>query len=561
MVAQMRRQLRLQSCSLSVALVVASLVASGKLLAFVHNTLSFAENARTVYKGYRFPGRTAAAQVGPDMNVDLQLRQDLDDLKMKFKQNPTMSTVKELEKAWNPALGSVWALSDLRGEWVMHNPSTSSLGWASGDAFRVILNLYQGTLGKMLNMELSSDPKLSIAKDGKTELTVGLRWGVSHDRVVLRSRLSVLKPNKLQDKPRDVHSAALKMTLPSMQQARALRVTYYDGEIMILRDDKDVLDVFWNADSLHARPPSKHQPEEAVLKAEVALGEQVGNLTDKVHMLKENLEEQQAQAKEDREERARLQVEVARLEKEVELASVDERAHAVKLYVMDKLKRVLDETTDEYDQKRSVEDAATAQLTAETTSLKKQAAQTREQLEQSHEQEASLREQIQLLKEQMRKGTRKEKENYRTALGSANSELSEVRQQLANSKKMASSLRHELERKQQELQKSGKTAQKEAMKREELEAQLAERNQEISEQNQKLSEAAAARNAVTEELSDASAQLEDLELKERTSRQQATAVETELARMIEEAKEVQHLGKQLQEPLDAHDKPWWKLFR
>eukprot|EP00929_Paragymnodinium_shiwhaense_P108642 TRINITY_DN74964_c0_g1_i1.p1 TRINITY_DN74964_c0_g1~~TRINITY_DN74964_c0_g1_i1.p1 ORF type:complete len:564 (-),score=199.41 TRINITY_DN74964_c0_g1_i1:352-2043(-) len=561
--AAQRRGSRLRTSLLAEAVLALLLVASARFLTFVQIGANHPPLARSAYNGYRLApkvaaGRTAAAQVGNDLEP--VLLQKVEDLKTQLKKKNAVETVTALENVWNPALGVIWSLSDLEGTWVMHNPSNDAAGWRSGDALRLIFKILESTSGKMLNFEFTSDPKLTIKSGGKADMQMDLRWGSSRDTVTVHDKLTVRGLNKLVAKPQSIYSSAMKLTVPVMLRERKLRVTYFDGDLLILRDERKVVDVFWRSNGpRQARTTAGKKQAEEASQREAALGEQVGNLTDNVQVLKERLEQQQAQNREDQAERERLEKEVLRLEQDIGLAGAREKEQTIRLDALGQIRQVIVEATETQLKKLTGQEESNTQLTAETSGLREQAIETAEQLDRSETLEASLRDQIKVLKDQLRKGPREQKVAYKAAIQKANGELKEVRVQLLQAKKSSAALKAELAKKQRDLQVGAKVAGDEASARRELEKQLEEREREVAEQNVELTKVAEARAALVEELQEAHRQLGDMQARETASRDQATAVQHELESMMTEAKEAQDLGQQLYEEPAEERKPWWKL--
>jgi len=442
----------------------------------------------------------------------------------------------------------------------MRNPTVNNRGWMSGDVFRLVLNLYQGAFGKMLNMQLPSNPTLTILADGKTEMNMDLRWGSQHDSIKLLGDLSVVAPNKLKASARAVNSAALKVTLPSLQRTRQMRMTYFDGELMVLRDDRDVVDVFWRRHAgrvPEVRSSEREDSQPTTSQAEpspreMQLGEQVDNLLTKVEVLKGALETQREQSAEDRAQSEQLRAQIARLEKEAESAAVTAQAHVMKLDVMDSLTLKLSEETGSQQQKSSEKGQTQAKLQTEFANLQAQTADIEERLGKLATHEDSLRSQIPELEQQLWTGPRDSWSGFRAAIKQARSELAEVLKQSRLAKRTAATLKRQIARKQGELRKSTGETDAEAAARKRLEEQLEEREREITNEKARLAEAVGEREALSTELGEVRSKLAVLEASEAQGQERALAVEAELEEIINQAKEAQKLGKSLK---DGKDKP------
>jgi hypothetical protein len=506
------------------------------------------------------------AQVGPQVQVDLH--QGTQELKERLQKVPALKTVFALERSWQPSLGSVVHISTLQGQWEMRNPNVNDRGWMSGDVFRLVLNIYQGSIGKMLNMELPTNPKLLITADGKTEMNMDLRWGSRSDTVTLRGHLTALAPNKLSDMPRAITSAALKVTLPALQAARRVRVTYFDGELLILRDDRDFIDIFWrthqegssasvgSAKTRHEDSSDEDRQQPSV--HEVVLGEQVGELHAKVEVLKKSLEAQRLQAEQARTESQGLRAEIARLEKDAESATVNAQSHIMKLDVMDSLTNKLSEETGAQQHKSSEKGQKQAGLQTELASLQAQAVDTVEKLRKLVIHEESLRDQIQVLEQQLRTGPRDSWQGYRAAIARAKSELTEVKDQFSAAQKTSRTLKRHIAKTEGELRKCTGETDDEAALRKQLEDQLEMHEREIVGERALLSEAVVEREALSAELGEVRSKLAELEASEAEGREQAVAVEAELEDIILQAKEAQKFGKSMKEGKDRSQRRWFR---
>eukprot|EP00435_Cladocopium_sp_Y103_P055354 s194_g18.t1 len=228
--------------------------------------------------------------------------------KQRTAKSPSEADIAALESSWSPA-SRVLSMRQLTGTWLLSSPKENApKGLMSGDIPRMLLNLYAGDIGrtelscfqswqvmvvgKMLSMELVTEPKLLIAPDGRTDTQTRLRWGRQEDDITLQGSLELIAPNVLREerrfftlmvegcdldvgdvgygglvlcrytsqaalpfliphkenkfgrqKPKLTRSKALKLTWPAMQKPRVMNITYFDGNLLIVRDARGIVDV------------------------------------------------------------------------------------------------------------------------------------------------------------------------------------------------------------------------------------------------------------------------------------------------------------------------------
>jgi len=504
---------------------------------------------------------------------DAETLERVHELKANLQRHPTLEAAQALERSWRPERGSVLDLSQLEGEWEMRSPSEQERGWMSGDVLRMVFSMYQSGVGKMLRMELPVAPKLLIKQDGNTEMKMHLRWGDKHDSIKLFSTIQIAEPNKISAKPGSVRSAALWLTLPALQRERKLRVTFFDGEVLVLRDEKAVVDIFWRP-HVHVRS-DRPQRQEAAQPSPASAGEdnaldsdaapgaewweaEIGELSAKVEFLKQALEEQREQASVDGAERGMLRGEIARLETIAETATLEAKGHVVTLDVMDSLANKLAEAAGAQRQKSSAKDEARAQLQDEVSSLQEASLELEDQLGKFIARGTSLREQVQVFEDQRQVGPRDSWPGYLSAITRSSTELAEVRAQVSGAKKAAISLKKELARKERQLRSVAVAAEAEAFERAVLEAQLEDRKQEIAAQELRLREAEASQASLRSELEQVRCQFATVEAREAEHRDQVLAVQSEIGDIIAQARAAQELQSAEKNTSTTTRRKWWR---
>lgn len=505
-------------------------------------------------------GRTSARALVRQALVrqgDVYVTQEIRDLKEQLRRAPTQALVGTLERLWQP-VDAVVELWQLQGDWSLRGPKDNAVrGWTSGDLSRVLLELYAGDFGRMLSMELVSTPMLKIAADGQTETRTQLRWGAQRDEVRLQGKLSLVAPNLLRQAPQAVQSSALKLAVPFAQTPRDLRVTYHDGELLILRDQRGVVDVLWRTqqDSSSSRSqrfdgaawapkaeafaaaPTPQVPAEAPTQAERLLSE--------VEVLKSTLEAQRLRATEDRTERQRLITEVARLEKALETASVDSRVDSVKLSALAKLQGSASEAVASRQQKSEEKALAQRQLEEEVNTLRVDAAGLEERVGRLHAREISLRGQVTVLESELHAGNRDTRPAYRAAVAKAKAELNQVHNELRTAQREVAALQRDLGQKTTQLRRKIEEAEAEVAAHRQLEAQLESQKRDFFQQRAQLSEAVANEQVLRAQLERMHTDLASLEQREAKGRELAESVEKEIKQIVVQANEAQQLAKSI----------------
>mmetsp|Transcript_81187 Transcript_81187/g.262426 ORF Transcript_81187/g.262426 Transcript_81187/m.262426 type:complete len:480 (-) Transcript_81187:1062-2501(-) len=218
---------------------------------------------------------------------------EVESLLEQLQATPTESVILALERLWRPADASVSSLSGLVGEWDLLNADPQKR--MSNNLFKAILNMYRSSLAKAMKVDFASAPRLTVAADGKMEMSSDLIMGPRRDSISFFGTVSLQGPNRFKDQPRAVRSQNLRVTLPLFQRARELRVTYYDGEVLVLRDSLGDADVFRRRRGENARPRA------LPTSAAVAVAPQMApspsrSFKEQVELLKEALQGHHANA-------------------------------------------------------------------------------------------------------------------------------------------------------------------------------------------------------------------------------------------------------------------------
>jgi len=97
----------------------------------------------------------------------------------------------------------------------------------------------------MLGMGLTAAPTVEIYADSRARSITPLQWAGGTDELTLDCGLTVSRQNWLRQVPRGLHSQALNMSSPPVLPEREMRITFFDDELLILRDEHDNVDVLW----------------------------------------------------------------------------------------------------------------------------------------------------------------------------------------------------------------------------------------------------------------------------------------------------------------------------
>eukprot|EP00931_Biecheleriopsis_adriatica_P056010 TRINITY_DN331_c0_g2_i1.p1 TRINITY_DN331_c0_g2~~TRINITY_DN331_c0_g2_i1.p1 ORF type:complete len:562 (-),score=134.42 TRINITY_DN331_c0_g2_i1:137-1753(-) len=477
-------------------------------------------------------------------------------VKQRLRQDPEEAAILQLEKSWRP----VEAVSDVRqlqGSWTLAPPQ-GNRGSLSNDLPRMLLNLYVGNIGRMLSMELVSPPQLHIDSHGRTRTETELRWGRQRDRILLQGQLQIAGPNRLRETPKTTRSSSLQLTLPAMQQERDIKVTYFDKELLIMRDGRGIVDVWWRVEALpadHAKEKlSMHVAPPAALPKSSVLHED--KLQMQVETLSASLQALHNQSKQDHEARKELSAHATRLEKRLEEAEVDSRADSVTLGAITKLKSEVSKDFQMQEQKSETKERGHEDLKSEVARLQQKCDNLEVTSAQYKLQESSLKKQISILEAEFNTGARDAWPAYRAAVAKAKQDLAGVRRNLKTSLKEGSTLKRDLMHKSADLKRMKSAVDVELAARKVLEAQIEEQQREYQEATGRLEHAAHIEKALREELTSVRNELQGLEEREAESKRVAAEMEEELQMVAQQVKVAKQAIKGLSSEKKRRIWPW-----
>lgn len=496
-------------------------------------------------------------------NRELVAVRDPERIKEQLLDAPNKALVTALERAQElpPQISS---MKELEGTWELRGPTvTGADGLASGDMPHAILGLYQSKIGRMLNMEMLGAPRVTIAASGATNTLARLRWGRQRDEVQLQGRLTMISENTLREEIHSTRSMTLKMNMPTLSRPRELKVTYFDGNLIILRDAKGVADVFVRHGRKRQEPSRDNEKAAAggdAGSAKKPLAVQVGSEADQllaeVERLKVQLQAERDAASEQRGDRSKLHGEIQKLEKVVAEAAVKAKADSVKLTVMEELKNKVSESTRSQQEKSVEKERARLELAVEVKALEDEVARLEALSSQHVLHEESLRTQIAALEHGLINGPREEWPGFRAAKEVARMELKEVRDEIRSTKNVLGRTRSSLQQKVKQESKALPVVEAELAARKKLEAQLTEQQRELQEQKESLTEKEAAAQALRGELNAAKQQLDLLEAREAEGKERAAQVEKEIDDVVAQAGEAIKAAKGLGTNMRSGRKFW-----
>jgi len=484
-----------------------------------------------------------------------------------------------LEEIWKPQ-GSL-TQSQLEGTWRLEGSGKRA---ATPDWPRLLLNMYSGGLGRLLDMEMASQPEVTISASGDATTRTKLRWGFNKDEVLLTSKLKVIGTASLRETPGSIRSSALSLTLPLARPARDLRVAYSDGGLLVLRDQFGAMDLLWRQGAgpavpvavreelVDQQPPvdregaepaaadTATEPEEAEEQQELlALNEKVEALLGRIDSLKGTVQEQRERAAEDSAERRRLLAEADELEKQFEAAAVDVGAQSVKLGAISTLSSRAQDALE--DQSRKIEDKAARcdALRAELAGRYARDVALEENVSSLRARETSLAEQIPMLKRDLNVGPRDSWPWYREALKTAQSEFKQVRADLSSSMAELARNKRNVARASEALRKEEAALEAATNIRVQMKGQLEEQQREYLDQESALPLAEATTDSLRERLGDLGAQLEELEAREAESLQKASEAEAEIASLAAEVKETRKAARRAAKGSKKRQSRWLRL--
>lgn len=497
--------------------------------------------------------------------VDPAFDSDLNELKEQLRHAPTQAAVTALERLWLP--GRTPTLSQLQGEWQLRGPKGSS---SRKDLPRLILNLYKGGVGKILNMDIISEPKIKIARDGQTETQIQLRWGAYLDEVTVLSGLEMVAPGRMRERrARAVRSRALPLTLPLVQPLRNIRVTYFDGDLLVLRDEDGAVDVLWRQGVRTRRATrgesstANAEPESILAAAKVATNEdtqlppnRIDNLLASIDDLKESLMYQREQAADARAERKRLMVEAGLVEELLDAARVDVSAQKMRLEAVDTVVSHASKALERHKEKTGAETLRRRTLQSQLTQLEGRAVEFDEKISRLSAHLASLRSQLPMLEQELKVGPRDTWPGLRSAISVARKEVGMARNELRQAERELASVKRDIGKTSAQLEKQTVKSKAEAEAEGQLEKQLMERRRELSEQEEALPTKAAVEQELHSKLDILSSELQKLEAHESERLMKAGEIEGEVAQLASQVKEVKKVAKNVKAKFSRVRAPW-----
>lgn len=482
--------------------------------------------------------------------------------KQRTAKDPSEADIAALESSWSPADSRVLSMRQLTGSWLLSSPKENApKGLMSGDIPRMLLNLYAGDIGRMLSMELVTDPKLLIAPDGRTETQTRLRWGQQEDDISLQGSLELIAPNVLREKPKLTRSKALKLTWPAMQKPRVMNITYFDGNLLIVRDARGIVDVLRREEPLRkiqpqtpagpsVSPPASGPVVVTEVKKPAAPSEQVHGLLEEVQSLSTSLEALRNQTTEDQQARQQLAKEIERLEKELDTATSNARADNVILKALEKVNTKVTGLFEAQAEKTQEKARTYEDLQSEMVGLTTRVADLEENITRYRLREGTLLKEINALQSERAAG-----DAFRTAMQQAKGELKTVRHDLRESMRDVMRLREEARSHSYVVERAQKRAANELKARMKIEEELLDQKQGRYEAQERLSQAAQVEKDLREELANLRSEFETLQQREVKAREIAKGMEAEIDELLKEAKTAQ---KTLQQSgLDKKKRGFW----
>lgn len=386
--------------------------------------------------------------------------------KTNLQQQPTEPALAALERSWEKN-AAVTDLSQIQGTWDMQlSKGGDARGWASGGWWGSLLRLYTGGLGKLLNMKVRDAPVLEINTDGGAASETTLQWGLSSDKVIMQSKLVVIAPNKLREIPSKVHSTALRLTGPALRPVRELRVTYFDGELLVLRDQRGIADVLWRrggapAAAVVEREGTEEDNEDIADVAQVQAGANDGKawgsrVLAEVEALDGAFARTSARAEAERAEQALVAGELKRLERALdEAVKATAAAEAGSKVVAALREKNRGSATSQVTLVEEAQQRA-AEAVAELNERKADLFELDKRIHHAKVHEGSLHQQVELIRLELKRTSKGD----RAALPSYRAALAEVRKDINACKKEQRDLKSDKSRGGQHLEAASKALDK-----------------------------------------------------------------------------------------------------
>lgn len=520
------------------------------------------------------------------------LRPDIGALRDSLAKQPRQATLEALERSWH-AEPMVVDTVQLAGEWDLGSPGGGGVhGWLSGDLAQRIIRLYGGFLGRVFRMRLASKPVLRIFPTGTAETSVLLQWGFSRDLVSMASKIAVTGANQLRVAQVAVKSTNLRIKFPLPRKEHALRITYFDGGLLIIRDAAGAAEILWRrggaafapvAGAAVASTPGARAgrgPAEVLPPAQGAGRDTAGTAAShdelggaraesssaptitvssslrEIQALRESLEAKRAQAREDLENRKRLEVDLQHVAASLDHANTETAAEEVAL----KISKTIEARTSEsaLSQRVRSEEEMRAFSKEEQSMADKQdfVASLRAELEVLGTREDAIRLHIRELKAAVRSSSRASRQAFRGATSKAQQELQEVGRSSRETARKLKAAERELEKMRRDVHRSRAKLEDEMTARQLVERQLEGQRRQFAELKVKHTEAVEHERAFASELATLQAELRAIEEKETEARELAKSMEDEAAQILAEAKEVKRIARGIQRPWRARFWPF-----
>lgn len=482
-----------------------------------------------------------------------------------------MDKVEALERRWQGEPG-VLDTAQLSGDWELRVPEDSGArGWFLGDVTHRIISLYSGRMAKVLQMKLISTPTLKVWRTGAAETGVELQWGFTRDRLLTASRIEVTSANRLRASQVSVKSSKLKMAVDLPKQERNLRVTYFDGQLLIVRDASGTVDILWRRDGPAFRPAaltSKARapaasagqvPAEQVVDGDTPDDGETGTTADAaaekpphfkvmtslrdIQAVRDALEAKRAQMLEDRVSRRRLEGDMHRAAASLNYATSQSAADEVAVKIFETIENRTSQSASSQRARSEEELQAFSEQEENMAAKEEDVAKLRADLDMLKIREDAVQLHMRELTAEIRAVPRARRQAFRNAISKAKSELQEVRSTDRETTKRLRAAEAELARVRRDVNRGRTRLDDEIATRQHIERQLEGQRQQFTELKVKHIKAVEHEQELSEEVAMLQAELKALEVKEAEARELAESMEEEVAQVMAEANKVRSIAR------------------
>jgi len=473
------------------------------------------------------------------------------------------ATARAIERTWHPS-HAVEKVSQLQGRWRLSSPST--VAPLAGTRSTNLADTYATHIGQ-IGVERVSSPVLTISAGGQAETTVGIRSGVLTDMLSLKSDISIVEPNFIRESPYIARSKLNKLSGPPYWPVRDIRVTYFDDELLILRDTHGVCDVLWRVGQSpnpegQARVSHQQAVGFGVPQFDANAAHDVGDaetptveqLLEEVTALQESLQARRAGAMDDRSERARIIAELAKKERSLKAAIVESQASKANLQAVEQLKDRSSEMLAQQRGRYEEDDHLLQELETTVFALRSEAEVLQSRMAKAGTHEASLRDQIPVLEAEMRRSGRELRPAYRTAVAKVKEQLKAAGAERSNAKRSRQRLERELKKASARLERQREASAIQASLLTTIEGHLEGQHGESVDQRQHLSEAVAREEGLATEMEALQYQLSELETRQSETRELALKVEFAVDEISRQAKKAREVARTLKK--SGGGRPW-----